>query len=80
MLRQLYGFKMFSGHRARELKAWLAGEAENATTNHDLACRFVDECRGTRTILPGISVIERLCADALVAAERRASWPRWMRP
>ena len=26
-LRQAYGFKMFSGHRARELNAWLAGEA-----------------------------------------------------
>ena len=70
-LRQLHGFKMFSGHRARELKAWLAGEAETAATNHDLARRFVDECRRTRTILPGVSVIERLCADALVAAERR---------
>jgi hypothetical protein len=61
---------MFSGHRARELKAWRAGEAENATANHDLAGRFVDECRRTRTILPGISIIERLCADALVVAER----------
>lgn len=70
-LRQAYGFRMFSGHRARELKAWLEGEAEHATSNHDLACRFVDECRRTQTILPGISVIERLCADALVAAERR---------
>ena len=69
-LRQVYGFEMFSGHRARELKAWLAGEAENATTNHDLARRFVDACRRTRTILPGISIIERLCADALVVAER----------
>jgi TnpA family transposase len=70
-LRQVYGFKMFSGHRARELNTWLAGEAENATSNHDLALRFVEECRRTRTILPGMSVIERLCADALVAAERR---------
>ena len=71
VLREVYGFRMFSGHRARELKAWLAGEAENAITNHDLARRFVGECRRTKTILPGVSVIERLCADALVAAERR---------
>jgi TnpA family transposase len=70
-LRQVYGFKMFSGHRARELNTWLAGEAENATSNHDLALRFVEECRRARTILPGMSVIERLCADAIVAAERR---------
>ena len=39
-LRQAYGFKMFSGHRARELNTWLAGEAENATSNHDLAHLF----------------------------------------
>lgn len=70
-LRQVYGFKMFSGHRARELNAWLAGEAEVATSNHDLARRLVEECRRTQTILPGVSVIQRLCADALVAAERR---------
>src|SRR3546814_14729979 len=35
-----------------------------------LALRFVAECRRTRTILPGSSTIERLCADALVEAER----------
>lgn len=70
-LRQIYDFKMFSGHRARELKDWLSGEAEVATSNHDLARRFVEECRRTQTILPGVSVVERLCADALVAAERR---------
>lgn len=51
-LRQVYGFKMFSGHRARELNAWLAGEAEVATSNHDLARRLVEECRRTQTILP----------------------------
>lgn len=80
-LRQIYGYKMFSGHRARELKAWLAGEVANATANHDLARQFVDECRRTRTVLSGISVVERLCAVALVATERwidRPSWLGWM--
>ena len=33
--------------------------------------RFVEECRRRQVILPGPSVLERLCADALVAAERR---------
>jgi hypothetical protein len=42
-----------------------------AATSRDLARRFVAECRRTRTILPGSSTIERLCADALVEAERR---------
>ena len=33
--------------------------------------RFVEACRGTRIILPATTTIERLCADALVDAERR---------
>lgn len=70
-LRAIYGYKMFSGGGARDLKRWLKHEAETARSNMDLARRFVEECRRTHTILPGISVIERLCADALVAAERQ---------
>ncbi|MFV1635854.1 MULTISPECIES: Tn3 family transposase [Phaeobacter] len=70
-IRQIYGFKMFSGQGARCLKAWLEKEAETARSNDDLARRFVEQCRRTQTILPGVTVIERLCADALVAAERR---------
>jgi hypothetical protein len=70
-LRALYGYKMFTGRGARDLKAWLGTVAEAAFSNEDLAQRFVAECRRTQTILPGVSVIERLCADALVAAERK---------
>src|SRR3546814_19249746 len=54
-----------------DLVEWIAREAEAATSNEDLARRFVAECRRNRTILPGSSTIERLCADALVEAERR---------
>jgi len=70
-LRKIYGYKMFSGRGARDLKVWLEREAETAKSNEDLARRFVEECRRTQTVLPGVSVIERLCADSLVAAERR---------
>jgi len=70
-LRAIYGYKMFSGGGARDLKRWLESEAETAGSNMDLAQRFIEECRRTHTILPGVSVIERLCADALVTAERR---------
>lgn len=69
-LRAIYGYKMFSGGGARDLKVWLEHEAETARSNMDLAHKFIEECRRSHTILPGISVIERLCADALVAAER----------
>lgn len=70
-LRRIYGYRSFSGRGARDLREWIAREAEAATSNEDLARRFIAECRRTRTILPGSSTIERLCADALVEAERR---------
>ncbi|MEL6841519.1 MAG: DUF4158 domain-containing protein, partial [Pseudomonadota bacterium] len=69
-LRHLYGYKMFSGRGAGALKEWLAEEAIIARSNEDLAHRFVQKCRDTLTILPGPTVIERLCAEALVAGER----------
>ena len=71
ILRRVYGYKTFSGRGARVLKSWLAGQAELARSNEDLARRFVERCRRSQTILPAISTIERLCADALVDAERR---------
>ena len=70
-LREIYGYKMFTGRGARDLTDWLAGEAETAQSNADLAQRFVDQCRQSMMIVPGITTVERLCADALVAAERR---------
>ena len=70
-LRDIYGYKTFSGRGARDLKDWLDKQAEEARSNEDMALRFIGECRRTQTILPAISTIERLCADALVAAERR---------
>ena len=70
-LRRLYGFRPFSGRAARELNDRLGEEAPLARSNEDLARRFVDACRQTRTILPATTTIERLCADALVDAERR---------
>ena len=70
-LRQIYGYKTFTGRGARDFRVWLFREAEEARSNEDLARRFVVRCRETQTILPAISTIERMCADALVAAERR---------
>ena len=70
-LRRLYGFRSFSGGAARELVEGLHEEAPQAQSNDDLVRRFVEACRRTRTILPATTTIERLCADALVDAERR---------
>ena len=70
-LRRIYGNQMFSGRCARDLKLWLEQESEEAHSNEGLARRFVEECLRWQVILPGLSVLERLCADALVAAERQ---------
>ena len=70
-LRDLYGFKNFTGRGAAELRQWLLDQAFHATSNLDLAERFIARCRETLIILPGISTIERLCAEMLVAAERQ---------
>ncbi len=70
-LREIYGYKMFTGRGARVLTTWLGNQAGVAKSNEDLARRFVDECRRTQTIVPAVSSVERLCADALVEAERR---------
>ena len=70
-LRHLYGFRSFSGGAARELGDRLREEAPQAQSNEDLVRRFVEACRRTRTILPATTTIERLCADALVDAERQ---------
>ncbi len=70
-LRRLYGFRSFSGGAARELVERLRDEAEQAQSNEGLVRRFVEACRDTQTILPATTTIERLCADALVDAERR---------
>ena len=64
-------FRSFSGGAAPELADRLREEAEQAQSNEDLVRRFVEACRRTRTILPATTTIERLCADALVDAERR---------
>ena len=70
-LRKMYGYKMFSGKRAKKMRSWLDRNAEAAQSSQALVRGFVEECRRRQIILPGISVVERHCADALVAAERR---------
>ena len=42
-----------------------------ARSNEELAHLFVERCRDQKIILPAPTTIERLCADALVDAERR---------
>ena len=70
-LRSTYGYRTFAGCAARDLKVWLDEQAEEAGSNEALAKRLVEECRRRQVILPAVSTLERLCADAAVAADRR---------
>ena len=70
-LRKIYGYRMCTGKRAKQMRCWLDQHAEAARSNEGLVRGFVEECRKQLIILPGLTVIERECADALVVAERR---------
>ena len=70
-LRKIYGYKMFNGKRVKQMRSWLDQHAEDAQSSEGMVRGFVEECRRRQIILPGLTVIERHCADALVAAERR---------
>lgn len=70
-LRKIYGYKMFTGKRVKQMRDWLDQHAEAAQSSESLVRGFAEECRRRRIILPGLTVIERHCADALVAAECR---------
>jgi hypothetical protein len=70
-LRKIYGYEMFKGKRIKQMRAWLDQNAEGAQSSEGLVRAFVEECRRRQIIMPGITVIERHCADALVSAERR---------
>ena len=70
-MRSIYGYRTFAGRAARDLKAWLGGQAEEVHSNEELARRLVEECRRRQVIVPAVSTLERLCADAAVAADRR---------
>jgi TnpA family transposase len=68
-LQSIYNFLPFHRFEA-EFIIWLTQAAIETRNNAELAAVFVQECRNRKIILPGITVIERLCADARVAAER----------
>ena len=71
MLQHLYGYRSFEGRAREEMKPWINRAAELAQTNDQFAADLLAEFRRRKTIVPRAFTVERLCADALVAAERR---------
>ncbi len=69
-LQKFYGFQSFSSCEA-DMVQWLENTAIECRSDIELAELFVQECRSRQIILPGITVVERVCADAKVVADRR---------
>ena len=70
-LQRIYGYRPFEGQAREELTAWAIERAEACPTNEALAALVMEEMRRRCIIVPGPTTVERACADALVAAERR---------
>jgi len=70
VLQQIYGYRLFEGKNRKAILAWPNEAAERVRTNEQLAVEFLEEFRRRKIIVPGISTVERCCADALVVAER----------
>lgn len=69
-LQTIYDYRPFETTDT-ELAKWIASAAEAARSNEALAHAIVAQMRHRRIIVPAPTTIERLCADALVAAEKR---------
>lgn len=72
-LRDLFGFMPLSHPSRVELQRWLLPIAMTTTSGASLARLLMEEFRGRRIIVPGISHIERMVAQALLDAERHVA-------
>jgi Domain of unknown function (DUF4158) len=70
-LQAIYGHRPFEGQARQEITVWLAPAAGLARSNEALARAVIEEFRRRKIIVPGATTVERLCAAALVVAERR---------
>ena len=71
-LQNLYGYRTYQASDL-DFAQWLASAAEQARSNEGLAHEVVAEMRLRCIVVPAPSTVERLCADALVAADNRIS-------
>ena len=72
-LRDAFGFMPLSRPLRTTLQEWLLPIALTTTSGARLARVMLDECRRRRIIVPGISSVERMVAQALLDAERHVA-------
>ena len=70
-LRKRFGFSDLANASKAELKQWLAPIALK-TNGHAVLVALAEEMRRRRIIIPGISVAERMAAEAMHAADKTA--------
>ncbi|WP_292329594.1 DUF4158 domain-containing protein [Mesorhizobium sp.] len=70
-IKARFGFADLTKPMRATLRAWLEAEAIGLTDGRVLLNRFLDELRARKIVMPGISVVERMAAVAMHAAERR---------
>lgn len=72
-LRDAFGFTPLSRPLRTTLQEWLLPIALTTTSGARLARLLLDGCRRRRIIVPGISSVERMVAQALLDAERHVA-------
>jgi Domain of unknown function (DUF4158) len=70
-LQHLYGFEPFTSKKYREIAQALIPLADQTHQAMVLVRSVIDQLRSKQVIVPPLSVIERLCAEAITRAERR---------
>jgi Domain of unknown function (DUF4158) len=72
-LRELFGFRSFSQPDRRQLSAWLLPIALTTVSGMAVANALMVELRRRSIAAPGVTVIERMVATALLRAERQVA-------
>lgn len=68
-IKARFGFTDLSQPVRTSMMAWLATEAMPIVDGRILLVRLLDELRTRRIVIPGISVVERMAAEAMFRAE-----------
>jgi TnpA family transposase len=68
-IKQRHGFRDFTRPTRAELAAWAKREAVGLTDGRVLLDRLIERMRAERIIIPGVSVVERMAAAAMHAAD-----------
>lgn len=68
-IKQRHGFRDFTRPTRAELAAWAEREAVGLTDGRVLLDRLIERMRAEQIIIPGISVVERMAAAAMHAAD-----------